>query len=237
MIFFTDEMREELINFLKNNLDIPSNGVWAHYYEDGYEDDDWYEDFGYDCGADYIEHGASKAVLFYSDFPSIVVKIPFCGEYIEDEDKFKDFEHSNLYFPIEESNNYCAGEAYITNQSFYVNLEKMFALTYFLFECNGTPIYISEKIPNSRWSNPRWHDKDYSLSIAQDIKTCRNDELTATCLDEEVIALFVDAYGEEKTYELIDFIVEHNIRDLHNGNIGFTKDMKIKILDYSGFDS
>lgn len=236
MAILTDELREEMIDFLKFNLNIPYDGVWAHYSEDGWDDEDWYEDFCYECGADSIQHGASKLVLFYSQFPQWVVKIPFCGEYTEDIDSFKEFEGANRHFPIETDNDYCAGEVYISKQAKLAGLEAMFAMTYFLFELAGTPIYVSEKVPNSRWSDPHWMDKDSSLDIAESIKSCRGSELDGS-LDVEVIAYLVDEYGEEKTYELIDFIASYDITDLHSGNVGFSRDMKIKILDYSGFDS
>lgn len=233
MFILTQEKRTELINFLKLNLNIPFDGMWARYYEEGCEDEDWYGEFAYECGADYIEHGASKAVLFYTEFPDIVVKIPFCGEYVEDEDSYKYFEGSNCIFPIDESNNYCAGEAYITQQAIVRGFEDMIAVTYYLCNVGETPIYISEKVPNSWWMNRRWKNKIYSLKIARDIYNQRRDIMLA----EEVVAMFVDVYGKKRTYDFIDFLSEYRVSDLHNNNIGFTKTMKIKLIDYSGFDS
>lgn len=237
MITFNQSVREQLINFLETKLVIPNNGLWAHYEEDGCEDYSWYEDFRYECDADSIEHGATKIVLFYDEIPDWVVKIPCKGEYLEEEDEYRPFKGACRFFPVSREWDYCEGEVHISKTAFYAGLEEMFALTYFLFMYEDTPIYVSERVPKSRWINPRWKDEEYSWSIAKDISRYRKDDLYDSCLDEEVIAFLVDAYGEMKTHELIDFIVENDIRDLHNGNVGFTKDMKIKILDYSGFDS
>ena len=237
MPILTEELKKKMIDFLKVTLNLPTDGVWAHYCEEGWDDDDWYEDFRYDCDADWVDHGASKIVLYYETFSKWVFKIPFRGEYNEEEDNYKNFIGANKHFPIELANDYCAGEAYITREAKRANLDSLFASTYFLCDICGTPIYVSEKVPHSRWTSPRWKDINSSLSIAKDISNFYRDTIYETSLDEEVIALFIDAYGEEKTYELIDFLYCYQIKDLHNGNVGFSRDYKIKILDYSGFDS
>lgn len=233
MFILTEEKRTKLTDFLKMNLNIPSDGMWARYYEDGCEDEDWYGEFALECKAEFIEHGASKIVLFYSEFPDIVVKIPFCGEYIEDEDSYKDFEGSNRFFPIDEDNNYCAGEVYIAQQAVIRGFEDMFAMTYYLCDIDNTPIYISEKVPNSWWTNRNWKNKHYSLKVADNIYSQIQDFI----LTKDVIATFVDVYGKEKTYNFISFLFDYKISDLHNNNIGFTKDLKVKLIDYSGFNS
>lgn len=237
MPILSDELRSKMITFLTNVLEIPLDGVWARYYEEGYEDDDWYEDFRISCNADFEEHGCSKIVLRYSEFPQWVFKIPFCGEYIEEQDIYNEFHGSNEHYPIEESNNYCAGEAYIAELSRNAGLEDMFAQTYYLFDCNGTPIYVAEKVGQSRWCDAPWNNKVDSLYSARHIKNSFGDGFHNTHLDEETLGFFIDEYTEDRVYQLLDFLIINNIQDLHNGNVGFTSDMKIKILDYSGFDS
>ena len=240
MLIFNEKIRKELIDFLTPRLLIPSDGVWCHYINDGCEDDDWFEDFKWEQEADYEAHGCSKIVLFYDELPHWVVKIPFMGEYIEDEDVYKEFVGGNANFPIAQKNDYCAGEVYITQEAERWGLEEMFAKTYYLADFNGYPVYVSEKVSNSYWDGVcrrSWQDEVSSRRIAQSIKSSHKGFLDNSHMDERVLAHFIDIYGELETYDLLSFIRDMGIDDLHNGNIGFTKDMRIKILDYSGYDS
>lgn len=237
---FNERIRKELINFLTPRLSIPSDGIWCHYVYDGCEDDDWFEDFKYEQEADYVRHGCSKIVLFYDELPHWVIKIPFMGEYNEEDDSYQKFVGGNANFPIAQENDYCAGEAYITQEAEQYGLGEMFAKTYYLADFNNYPVYVSEKIEDSYWDGCRkrkWQNIFSSKEIARSIESSHRGLLDDTHMGESVLAHFIDIYGKFKTYDLLSFIRDMGINDLHNGNIGFTKDMQIKILDYSGYDS
>ena len=223
---------DELKNFLAQRINVPFDGFYSRFYYDGCEDEDWYQDFSFECEADSYAYGCSKMVLFYREFPNIVVKIPFKGEYYED-DYWNDFYNSNMFFPIDAENDYCAAEAYVYSEACKCGIEKMFAETRYLFSIDGTPIYISEKVPNESW-NYTWKDKMSSMTIASQLynkstKDCR--------FSEDSVGLFVDCYSTDDVELLLMFIEDYKIKDLHRGNIGFTKTGKVKLLDYSGFDS
>lgn len=239
MPIFNENVRTQLIDFLSTRLSIPSDGVWYHCLYDTCEDDDWFEDFKWEQEADYEAHGCSKIVLFYRELPHWVIKIPFMGCYYEDEDIYEEFTGGNINFPIEQKNDYCAGEVYITQEAKKYGLEEMFAKTYYLADFNGYPVYVSEKVVNSYWdgASRSWQDENSSREIARNIETSHRNLLDNIWMNERALAHFIDIYGELKTYDLLSFIKDMGISDLHDGNIGFTKDMQIKILDYSGYDS
>ena len=91
MAIFSEQVAQQLIDFLSTKLCFDEE-LYSHYYDDCCEEDeDWYEDLRIQCGADCLQHGASKIVLFYDDLPNWVVKLPLVGEYYEDEDSFKYF--------------------------------------------------------------------------------------------------------------------------------------------------
>lgn len=237
----TNNEREKIIEFLKKRMsNICSDDFYVWYDEEGCECEGHYEDVAfYNCGADIYNYGCSKLVLFYEELPHWVVKIPFLGEYYEDSESWRDFECASLNnsYPIDNDNDYCAVEAYLTEESYHYGLEDMFALTYFLTTINGVNIYISEKVENSYYSmNRKSYKHANSASQAQWLRDsyCKTnvEKYVLTAAD---LGFFIDEYGLSQTELLIAFLTDYSVEDLHHGNIGFDKYGKIKILDYSGF--
>lgn len=237
MTEFNDIIRKQLIDFLSVNLDIAE--PYNHYYEDSYdnlcEDTDWYDDIAFACGADYCEHGASKIVLFYDKFPDWVVKIPFFGDYSETEDSYNDFEEANHYLPIEQSNDYCAAEAFLAQEAIKQGVSHMLACTYYLFSFNDIPIYVAERIGDDEEKEIQWKDKISSTNLAKDLKKCCYYEVDNCCLSDRDLAYFIDCYGQNDVLNLISFIDTWQINDLHGGNTKVDKNGNLKIIDYSGF--
>ena len=229
MAIFTDEVQQQLIDFLSTKLCF--NGeLYSHYYDDDYcEDEDWYDDIKDQCEADYIEHGASKIVLFYDEIPQWVVKLPLLGEYYEEADSFRYFDGVDRTYPTAEDD-YCAAEAYLSQEAEKRGIGDMFAKTYYLFNCDGVAVYVSEKMSFDFYSQYNFRDKVHSTSLAIDVHNS-----FGSIMDSSAFARFFDAYDELKVYDLIAFIEDYAIYDLHNCNMGYDENWNIRLLDYSGF--
>ena len=230
------EEQEKIVAFLKQKLDIDSNQCYCYYnmYEEEYEEE--LEDLAFRCEADDWAHGCTKLVLFFKELSDWVVKIPLFGEYHEEDDSYHDFEHANQNIQIENYNDYCAVEAYLTKEAYAEELDEMFAKTFYICDINGVPIYIAEKAEGVLNKGGVEYTSQHSAYEANDLYESYYDQLQESSLyDKHYFRYFVDQYGAWETERLIQFIVDWNIDDLHLGNLGFDKNGHIKIIDYSGF--
>ena len=195
-----------------------------------------------------IRSGASKLVLI-SDDEDYVIKIPFAGytysayrdsdnseEESDDDDNDNDNSNDELedYFEefhgaTEDNENcwdYCYKEELIGFAAEQSNYEKIFIPTLYIDELNNNRIYVQKKIntPNvikypSRESRQIYDDK-YS------------DE---NYIGNELGGLFIDIYGEEEANNIMKFIRDNGVGDLHRGNYYVDID-KIIIFDYAGYN-
>lgn len=174
-----------------------------------------------------VNWGASKYVIFPCK-KDYVVKIPFNGEFSYWYDTKKDEEMTDF---IKREIDYCSIEASIYADAVVSGLDEFFAKTkYYGVTFNGTPFYISEKViefyaGKEKSKNPSNESKQKA------IKYIVND------LNQDWIARAIEWYGEYKVKELIIFLVEEGVNDLHSNNLGFRKNGAPVILDYSGFSS
>lgn len=254
----------DLVNFLTNKLnDITDNELIAMSSALTDEDEDYYYDYVYDIIADYLNcdyhgYGVSKFVFGYNNLPDIVIKIPFRGYAVVNQD-FVDKIDFTIYDSIEKavlddydlskhiddfcgatsggrydcpSNNYCAAEEYISNH-IPEEIEDMFCKVKHLFDYKrGTiiiPVYIAERAEDDYCDDEI--DISYeSYDSAAKFHRCYR-------LEDNACATFIEQYGVEKVEELYDFFAEYNICDIHNGNVMFSKEGKIVIVDFSSFQS
>ena len=67
-------------------------------------------------------------------------------------------------------------------------------------------------------------------------KTLRSKyEIDYSFCEGDGLLAFINCYGEERTEDLVLFLEEYRIEDLHNGNIGYDLYGNVKIIDYSGW--
>lgn len=238
MPIFNNEVRQQLINFLKERLWLPDGELYAHYYgdEDPFEDEDYYYTVAADCQAEHVFYGASKMVLFYPEFPEWVVKIPFKGEYYEEEGYFSNFSKANKNTYAGAEYDYCATEAFLAEKTREAELGYLFAQTYYLFSFNGVPIYVSENIDGGLLGRG-WKNKKQSVHAATDISSCCSKNLEASHFNFALLAHFIDCYGEDAVLDLLSFVEQWNINDLHLGNAKIDNKGNVRLIDYSGFNS
>ena len=236
-------IKQDVFDSLKTifSYRIHFSSDYLYYYTDDCYPDEYNENICYGCRASDYNSGATKIVLYYDDIQNWVVKLPFFGDFDpsaeeEDMDCYRYFSGANRYIPIDYDDNYCEVEAYLTKRAEEEGVVDMFAKTYFLGWINTIPVYVSERVEKTVYNADNNYKRIKSAAETQSLYDFYNTELdTAGLYDESTFRYFVDQYGVKKAEKLINFIMKYNIDDLSDSNIGFDKNGKIKIIDYSGF--
>lgn len=234
---------------------------WYHCDTDGdciegYDEDE-YDAFWMKHGPTNVKwerYGITKRVYAFEDCIDYVFKIPFHGCQFFDWDN-----DENMYVPTDEHGygyhgeedradycytdiegvwnvetnwDYCELEAEIYQTAKIYGVEEFFAETTYLGYLNGVPIYASENVPFS------WYSHDIEIS-EESKKTLRDWHTSANTnyftIDDDMLVVFIEQYGEEATYRLMEFVEHWNLSDFHSGNVGFDKNGKLRIIDYSGY--
>lgn len=230
----------KLFDFVKDTIEASTLEKVKFCYNEG--GDYIYEDFEEATGLKE-KHGCTKIVLFVPNIDEYVVKIPFQGtrycvwnedteEYELDESSGSSFSYANSRVDCQEWD-YCEAEAIIYEMAVAAGVGEFFAKTFYLGDIYGYPIYAAEKIKYEWWDLPYGKKRvsEDSINKARNLSHCVDIDLNG-----EALSLFVEQYGYEKTSMFVDFLNELQLEDFHNGNIGFDKDGKLKIIDYSCYD-
>lgn len=198
------------------------------FFTDGFWDwDSEHSDFLKDIGA-RTHCGATKVCIDVKGL-DWVIKVGFLRT-------------TNPTVKKDDVQDYCEREANNFKVVQKRHLEAFFAETYELGEVNGAKFYLQERV-----------------ECDEDII----DSLLCTYVEENPVGfgVFKESYGSEEEYseavmdsarwmgeedkvnailggghyELINFIDEFEINDLHSGNWGITSDGRMVIFDYSGY--
>ena len=192
---------------------------WLEKYED------WLDEQSFK-----IFRGETKVCIIDDENEELVFKIGFIRS------------TNPRYVEYNTANDYSKKEADYYIDARAAGLEQYFAATFKVGECEGVEIFAQERTDNdedlikeyfvdyvkSSYNYDRSafeSDEDYSLALEDDASDLEGEE--------RIHAVFGD--GEE-IEELIEFIDEREINDLHSGNWGKTKDGRIVMFDYSGYD-
>jgi len=234
----SQDAQEEIFKIVNEKLKIlyPSDC----YDEDDNENEDsetHYEDLMYAVGADDISWGASKIVFWFGELKDYVIKIPIIGRYDDYEEDYMDYnnaQHDNIDC-FNNKNDYCGLEcsiySFVCNH--YDNLVPCFTASYYIGTTDhGIPFYACERMKSSISHSRRVKVSENSKSKA---RLAYDTYGAVGGLDEYILGLFYEHYGEETVYELLNFIYNYGIDDLHSGNVGFNQDDKVVLIDYCGF--
>lgn len=191
-------------------------------------------------------YGASKLVLKFKDCPNWVFKIPFQGaedeEYWENEDSeagYRRFKNVGREIQLpgrvfdKDEWDYCYVESEITRviEETHPYLKDMFAKTYYIGDY-GMPIYVSERCDGD------WYDEfavvRKSAEYAAEDASYFSQSWRATMDRDQQIA-FVLSWGLTKANKLFNFIENVKINDLHEANLAYDSDGKVRLIDYSGY--
>ena len=197
-----------------------------------------------------VDNGASKVVLLFTN-SDYVVKIPFKGELCEcdnydcenscnrdcscsrcsrgvPEETCSEFTGARIG-ESEYSWDYCAAEQFFYEKAIVAGVEEFFIKTIFIGEFNGHPIYLQEKVSVYGYESET-KSPEYSKEIF--MKKFLHSEIQ----NEDFGGLLVDYYGEERVNQLVEFLSEVGISDLHTSNVGICANRPV-LFDYSGYSS
>lgn len=179
-----------------------------------------------------ISFGASKLVILSPKLGDVVIKIPFNGYYIEEEEDnyWTPFEYASGSDPAD----YCLAE-----------FEKYQELKRYKLNCFVAKTILYKKIKNIRIFIQEW------VTTEQDTEnnppaSPRSQKLAKQWFKEKRlhisnlnwVANCIDIYGESKMKHFLDYcnnIDSDIIQDFHRGNYGYRLNGTPCILDYSGF--
>ena len=184
-----------------------------------------------------VKYGCSKVVLFYNYLGDYVLKIPFLGECFKD-GIYINFTNAIVDSEDENSWDYCRAEEIIYELACEKGLGDLFCGTRYLCDIQGFPVYVSEMSESALDEDTTSH-RSSAAGLAY-IKSKRQEpgRRFYYCpgeMSDDTIGMFYDSWGKELTDKLLDFLVDNDIRDCHNGNVAF-RDGKIRLIDYSSFD-
>ncbi len=247
--------KDELKKFIFSRFDSCNysdlyEACWRYYDYDSDEDcgDNFYNIVKEDTGAMWIENGCSKIVLGFDELydtetgSGYVVKIPFRGErtIYHDEDgricDTEEFLYSNavsehVHLGKDEEWNYCEAESVIYSKAVEWNLDKIFAATYYICSIVDIPIYVSEFVYDPHV--PEISSNEVTVDVLVNSKNY--SKYSNYTIGVNSFSLILPQYGEDFCCDLIDFISYFKIGDLHEHNMGITKDGTFKIFDYSDY--
>lgn len=199
-----------------------------YFFNDGFWDwDDEYAGFLRELGAE-AHCGATKVCVDVDGFNWVL--------------KFGFLRYTNPDIARDAIMDYCEKEANNFKVIQERHLEAYFAETYELGEVNGVKVYLQEKV-----------DRDEDVI----------DSILCTYVEENSLnfGIYKESYDSEEEYseavldsarwmneedkisailggeneDLLEFISEFDVNDLHSGNWGMTRDGRMVIFDYSGY--
>jgi hypothetical protein len=188
-----------------------------------------------------VAYGATKAVLFLKEFDDIVIKIPYKGwEYFVYDDEvdtglssigFVDFEQTGGL-----AGGYCEVEEELYEAAVGARVQDFFAKTEYaftLYDC--IPVYVSERCDIKDWDTPPLGRRQSWLSDFSEFSSRMAHHGVCTAISWNLYKTD-DTPHHRRSWALVTFLEANDIFDLHDNNWGVSKDGKLKIIDYSGFD-
>ena len=162
--------------------------------------------------------GISKGVIYAPGMPQYVIKIPFLSSWGED---------------------YCRIEVAMYQEAKKENLERFFAASDFLmyYGADKLPVYIMEYMRvNGDYIDKS--GKEILTSRSKDVGEVKSSDLGSDeppkCIDDLTEAYLSSILPEDDFKELVDFLEELSINDIHSNNVGFREDHSVGLIDYSG---
>lgn len=205
-------------------------GESAMNFFDAHGVQSWQEfGYGYDVtipenfNGDVCE-GATKVVLI-PDGKNYVIKIPFYGEYDDDDNMVPFMGATSSALEESEPNNYCNFEADIYSEAVTWGIEDFFVPTAYVCEIYGVPIYVQTRITNTKHTTTKENTFKYA-SIAGSYE-----------FDCAVGARLVEFYTLENIETFLQFLKVYDLNDLDNfRNGGFDPKFGRHVFwDYAGY--
>ena len=148
--------------------------------------------------------GLSKVCIWHNDLLNWVIKVGFVEEVSMD-------------YAAREYENYCMAEE--------EGLSQYFPTTVYLGTFGGRPFYLQEyaECEEARISS-EWYDR-----LSEEYDDCEDIWNAIECMDDDERADLT--FGDS---DLTNFLCQHGIGDLHEGNFGYING-RLVIIDFSGW--
>ena len=250
---FTKEIEEVMRDFLNENSELP-NYIDGSFYSDNNE-------CFHSTSNCEVRSGASKIVLlpYDGELSDWVLKIPIIGETWDDElscckncKKWQEYVNGDKsYDPCEDCgeeeyeynhaeytgarfasdhSNYCETEFFFSVSAIEEGLDEVFLPVEYIGCFYGFPVYAQRRVSNQHSPIEASQNSKARYQELMDMQEYECLNVIGSTLGGALI----EGYGEEKMLEILRFICNHEINDLHGGN--YTRiDGKIVFFDYSGF--
>lgn len=129
---------------------------------------------------------------------------------------------------------YCAAEEYLTRAATAEGVEVCLAPVTLLGYIDEHPIYTQPYAAiyaDYYTSTRKTHSKEEKITTEE---ACRR--INGWCFNVDWLTDFLQYYGDDIFYKFMAFIRKYEIRDLHNGNVGYIDGAPV-LIDYGGFYS
>lgn len=223
---------------LREQIDIKDydDAIFSSSNFEVFTDDLYNTNIGlFDC-----EAGATKLVLFFDSEDDKVFKIPFKGYYDEEGDcdeygafVFIPFQCANWFNWDDYENikwDYCHVETQIYELAKEKGLEEFFAKTEKIYDWDEIPIYVQPRCVSFWESEGQHYSSENSKQLSKKIL---NDKWYHR-IPEEWFSVIIEMYGREKAEKFLDFIMDLELCDLHDSNVGYCGNRPV-IIDYAEF--
>ncbi len=141
------------------------------------------------------------------------------------------FPDNDYVFKIELDTDSCKREEEIYVEAEEAGLERFFAKTVLYDVINGVEIYAQPKLITP----PIGKDETVDLSPAASELLGYCDDWNGLC-ENTLFEEFYITYDVSLLEQLITFINNNNINDLHSCNIGYTAEKEPVFIDYGGYE-
>ena len=147
---------------------------------------------------------------------------------------------NGAYPTFAKEDDYCKIEADNFAEAEARGLDLYFAAEYKVMNYHGMPIYAQERISITYYDSDRYDepvDDDYWGEIEYTINNLGATKEMCELADNGAFVEDLYEYSGADFEDLLNFIAEFSITDLHDENVGYDEQGCPKLIDYSGFHS
>lgn len=166
--------------------------------------------YGWEDCPFYTRCGLTKAVFIFQDY-GVVFKVSFSN---------METDHCKL-----EAENY----RYAEENGFGKYFVPCVAIPdHYICSMDANPVFVN--LYAMDYVNV---DEDLNSKYCCQSELYDEDEMDDSQLD--VVRIFSNYYEDDEISELLDFMTDYNINDIHDGNVGALEDGAPVLIDYSGY--
>ena len=231
---------KQFINYFLSSYGIFSTYTLDQYIKDNLDDREitnFYLPFT-------IAYGTSKLCLLFEDFETpYAIKIPLYHSMNRDAQReyiarIISSYKNGVYPDFDNEENLCQREADIYADANEYGVGIYFAAEERIMTYRGIPVYVQERLMETFYDSERYCDPvsdDLNAEIEEVVLEIGDYKELDDFLENKrfVADLYVQAGKDFK--DILYYIVEQGIDDLHNENVGYDYYGHAKLMDYSGF--